>query len=206
MSTIGRKKDSQEVSKHILHIAKCLFAEHGVGAVSMHQVAKAAHIGQATLYRRYANKSDLCMELMAENFKAFADDIRDRLDRLSTMPVQDRLTAVAQRLILFLDEEFEWISVIKLQHRSCEENDQTFFNSPPYQFLFTTYHSLLSEALKGNEIVDLDITFTAHVLITGFPPESYIYVREVLGYTSEQIADYYCQSFIKPLFKVNSSI
>ncbi|MFX3634917.1 MAG: TetR/AcrR family transcriptional regulator [Candidatus Pristimantibacillus sp.] len=204
MSTIGRRKDSQEVSKHILHTAKCLFAEHGVGAVSMHQVAKAAHIGQATLYRRYANKSDLCMELMEENFKAFANDVRNKLDAKSTMSVQDRLTVVAQRLILFLDKEFEWISVINLQSRQCEANDQTFFNSPPYQFLFATYHSLLSEALKNNEIVDIDITFTAHILITGFPPESYMYVREVLGYTSAQIADYYCQSFIKPLFKVKT--
>lgn len=201
MPHTGKKKDSQETSRLILLTAKNLFAEHGVNDVSMHQVAKAAQIGQGTLYRRYANKSDLCMELMKDNFQKFTVQLQFTLAELHTHSVHDRLLAAFQQQIRFFDDQFEWISVIGSQQRTCESNDKMVFNSPPYQYLFTTYQSLLSEAQHKGEIIEIDINFTAHMLITNLFPDSFLYLKEVLGYTPEQIALNYCQTSINPLFK-----
>src|SRR5690242_18987874 len=57
------RRDAAEHRQRILEVARRLFAEQGVEAVSMHQIALAAGIGQGTLYRRYANKSELCLDL-----------------------------------------------------------------------------------------------------------------------------------------------
>ncbi|MFF2092046.1 TetR/AcrR family transcriptional regulator [Paenibacillus sp. NPDC058174] len=199
MPAARKKKDAMEVSKTILHTAKLLFAEHGVESVSMHQVAKAANIGQGTLYRRYANKSDLCMDLMKDNFSTFAASIDKLLLDQKDSSVQERFTLTIHHLIRFLDDEFDWISVIQVP-RHCEPDQATFFNSPPYQFLYRTYQSLLLEAQEKHELIELDIEFVAHMLITSFPPESYMYLKKVKGYSTERIAACFCQTSIDPLF------
>lgn len=199
MTSSGKKKDPQEVSKIILQTAKSLFAEHGVETVSMHQVAKSAQIGQGTLYRRYANKSDLCMDVMKDSFAVFSNEVTQILNDLQERPVMERLCAVSRSVIRFLDEQFKWISIIQM-HRTVEIEEPAFFKSPPYQFLFQTYHSLLAEALESRVIIDLNLELTAHMLISCFPPESYIYIKQVLGYSMQQIADHYCSTFVVPLF------
>ncbi|WP_042164766.1 TetR/AcrR family transcriptional regulator [Paenibacillus gorillae] len=199
MPAAGKKKGSLEVSTTILHTAKLLFAEHGVESVSMHQVAKAANIGQGTLYRRYANKSDLCMDLMKDNFSTFAASIDKLLHDKKDSSVQERFNLTVHHLIRYLDEQFDWISVIHIP-RHCEPDQATFFNSPPYQFLYRTYESLLLEAHEKQELIELDIEFTTHMLITSFPPESFMYMKKVKGYSTDKIAASFCQISIDPLF------
>lgn len=50
----------------ILAAAALLFAEHGVGAVSMDQVAAAAGVGKGTLFRRFGDKAGLAAALLDE--------------------------------------------------------------------------------------------------------------------------------------------
>src|SRR2546430_11323251 len=69
------RRDAAEHRQRILEVAQHLFTEHGVGAVSMHQIAKTAGIGQGTLYRRYAHKGELCMDLLSEHNEQFAEEI-----------------------------------------------------------------------------------------------------------------------------------
>ncbi|GGG74355.1 TetR/AcrR family transcriptional regulator [Paenibacillus radicis (ex Gao et al. 2016)] len=199
MPATRKKKDALEVSKTILHTAKQLFAEHGVESVSMHQVAKAANIGQGTLYRRYANKSDLCMDLMKDNFSTFAANIDKLLHDQKDSPVQERFNLTVFHLMRFFDDKFDWISVIQIP-RHCEPDQATFFNSPPYMFLYDTYHSLLLEAQEKHELIELDIEFTTHLLITSFSPESFMYLKKIKGYPIEKIAACFCQTSINPLF------
>src|SRR5436309_15903750 len=69
------RRDAAEHRQRILEVARRLFAEHGVEAVSMHQIARDAKIGQGTLYRRYAHKDELCMDLLQERQERFVDEI-----------------------------------------------------------------------------------------------------------------------------------
>lgn len=195
-----KKKDSQEVSKMILQTARSLFAEHGVEAVSMHQIAKSTQIGQGTLYRRYANKSDLCMDLMNDIFESLIEEITLMLESMKDLKVQQRLTSVFRRLLHFSNEQLVWLNVIKIS-KPCKPDDMNFFESPNYLQLNSIYLALLEEALSKNEIIPLTPEFTAHTLISAMAPESLIYYSKVLGYSIEQIADNYCGTFINPLFK-----
>jgi AcrR family transcriptional regulator len=51
----------------IIAAARRLFAERGVD-VSLHAIGKAAGVGQASLYRHFANRETLMLALYAENF------------------------------------------------------------------------------------------------------------------------------------------
>ena len=60
----GERRDPAENRRRVLEVARDLFAERGVDHVSMHEIARAAGIGQGTLYRRYAHKGLVCMALL----------------------------------------------------------------------------------------------------------------------------------------------
>ncbi|GLX69543.1 TetR/AcrR family transcriptional regulator [Paenibacillus glycanilyticus] len=199
---IEKKKDSKEVSQMILQAARSLFAEHGVEAVSMHQIAKSIQIGQGTLYRRYANKSDLCMDLMNDTFDNLMDEIKQLLLPCADQPVQFRLTVVFRRLLRFSYDQLEWLNVIRIS-KPCKPDDMDFFESPSYSKLNQLLLSLLSEAQSKKEIISLNPEFTAHLLISTMAPESLLYYSKVLAYPIEQIADNFCKTLIDPLFRPN---
>src|SRR5215471_4341859 len=85
------RRDAAEHRQRILEVARHLFAEQGVEAVSMHQIALAAGIGQGTLYRRYAHKGELCMDLVHEHYEQFIEEIATQLEAAATSPALERL-------------------------------------------------------------------------------------------------------------------
>src|SRR5919206_3528840 len=73
------RRDAAENRKRVLGVAQRLFEEFGVEAVSMHQIAQAAGVGQGTLYRRYPHKGELCRDLLSETFESFRVETEDYL-------------------------------------------------------------------------------------------------------------------------------
>jgi AcrR family transcriptional regulator len=58
------RADAAANRRRILAAAERLFAEHGVDAVSMDEVAAAARVGKGTIYRRFTDKSGLAVALI----------------------------------------------------------------------------------------------------------------------------------------------
>ena len=75
------------------------FAEHGVANVHMAQIAEAARAGKGTLYRRYANKGDLCLALIHDQLSAHQAAILARLQEM-----QQANSRYLERLKFFLVE------------------------------------------------------------------------------------------------------
>src|SRR5437667_12568260 len=67
--------NTEEYCARILITARTLFSERGVDAVSMHQIAQAAGVGQGTLYRRYTHKSSLCEALLSSAIQQFQQEL-----------------------------------------------------------------------------------------------------------------------------------
>ncbi|PYI55769.1 TetR/AcrR family transcriptional regulator [Paenibacillus flagellatus] len=203
MSMNPKRKDARHVSDVILKTARELFAEHGVDAVSMHQIAKTAGIGQATLYRRFAQKGELCMELLQEHFDRLTVEIRDILQRDADKSAKTRLEAVLRMLIRFVNEESTWLRAIQadLLSRTCAEEREHFFQSTPYRFMHDLLCGLLKEAQERGETGPTDAVFVAHVLISSLAPPVNLHLRQTYGYTAERIADTFIASFVEPLFK-----
>src|ERR1700738_378056 len=99
------RRDAAEHRQRILEVARRLFAEHGVDAVSMHQIARDAKIGQGTLYRRYAHKGELCMDLLREHHEQFVAEIATLFATSAASPALVKLDGVLVRCVTFLEEQ-----------------------------------------------------------------------------------------------------
>jgi AcrR family transcriptional regulator len=106
------RRDATEHRQRILEVALRLFAEQGVGAVSMHQIAVAAGIGQGTLYRNYAHKGELCMDLLRERHEQFVEEIAALFATMATSPALERLDGVLAHVVAFLEEQGALLSPI----------------------------------------------------------------------------------------------
>src|SRR5437588_6550717 len=120
------RRDAAEHRQRILEVARGLFAEHGVDAVSMHQIAMAAGVGQGTLYRRYAHKGELCMDLLRERHERFAEEIAVLLAATATSPALERLESVLAKSVALLEEHGTLLGPIAgpdMRDVQCDEAD-----------------------------------------------------------------------------------
>ncbi|MDR3601897.1 MAG: TetR/AcrR family transcriptional regulator [Desulfosporosinus sp.] len=66
------------------------FELNSVEQVSMNQIAIEAQIGPGTLYRRYRNKGELCLDLIKDNIDLLFEDI-EMLSRINILDSREKL-------------------------------------------------------------------------------------------------------------------
>jgi AcrR family transcriptional regulator len=87
----------------VLAAASALFAEQGVAAVSMDQVAAAAGVGKGTLFRRFGDKAGLAAALLDAREAALQEAILRGPPPLGPgAPAADRLAAFADAYLSYL--------------------------------------------------------------------------------------------------------
>jgi AcrR family transcriptional regulator len=198
------RRDAAEHRQRILEVARRLFAEQGVEAVSMHQIAQAAGIGQGTLYRRYANKSELCLDLFREPFKRFGEAIATLLTQVSTTPALERLEGVLARMVQFLEDQNAMGGLIAgTEGRNGQCNDADVFRyvafqtTPWYRWLHELLAGLLTEAVQRSELATLDIPYTADTILSALHPAVYRFQRQERGFSTERILQGLHQIYIE---------
>jgi AcrR family transcriptional regulator len=96
----------------ILDAAARLFAEHGVEAVSMDQVAAAAGVGKGTLFRRFGDKAGLAVALLDARERVLQEAILSGPAPLGPgAPEGERLVAFADA---YLDYAFEYLPLVRM--------------------------------------------------------------------------------------------
>ncbi|MDD6038826.1 MAG: TetR/AcrR family transcriptional regulator [bacterium] len=83
------KKENDRL-KRILDAAYDIFVEKKIEAVSMNEIADAAGIGRATLFRCYASKADLVIAVNAAKWK----EILDELDEIRPVRTVGDISAI----------------------------------------------------------------------------------------------------------------
>ena len=179
------RRDAAESRRRILEEARRLFEEHGVEAVSMHAIAQAAGVGQGTLYRRYANKGDLCFDIIKESTESIISEIVSSLDAASNDPPLLRLDSVLEHVVAFTEDKIQLMGAIRDAY--CGEHRAMQYSNPFYRWIHTCVASLLSEAVARGEVQPLDVTFTADALLGALSPNLYEFQRRERGLTPEQI-------------------
>lgn len=198
-----KRKDAQQLTELILETARGLFTQYGVDTVSMHQIAKTAGVGQATMYRRYAQKGDLCLELIDDQFSRLRVEIEGQLEQLAGTPVLERLISVFRRIVMFTHNEASLLKAIHVslvQSRCLNADAQQFFCSQPYLYLHGTLTGLLKEAMDGGLTVSFEPAFTAHIMIAALAPHTLQHLSERYGYTTDDIIDQLISTLVRPLF------
>lgn len=183
----NERRDAAEHRRRILETAQHLFAAHGVQAVSMHQIAREAGVGQGTLYRRYAHKGDLCIDLLYEGHERLNKHIATLLATKAASPALERLDGVLVSMVTFFEEQWPLLEPVVANTREwlCDVSEQK--SPPPYLWLYELLKSLLTEAVERGELVELDVAYTADAILATLHPMIYRIQRQERGFSQERI-------------------
>ena len=165
----------------VLAAAERLFAERGVDAVSMNDVAAAAGVGKGTLFRRFGDRAGLLRALLSVHESAFQEAfIRGPSPLGPGAPAADRLTAFGRGVLAHGDAHGD-ILVAAETGPPCGR-----FRSAPYRAYRTHVQLLVREAAP-----DVDAEYVADALLAALSAELVHYLRTDRGMPLERIADGY---------------
>ncbi|MCS7460600.1 TetR/AcrR family transcriptional regulator [Paenibacillus doosanensis] len=191
VSARPERRDAAENRRRILQVAMRLFEQHGVEPVSMNQIAAEAKLGPGTLYRRYKNKSELCLDLIKEHLDLLFEDMEAYLERHRTEPPEQRLKGLIRLFIGFREKKSQLLAGVE---DAPPSNRRPRSKSPIYEELHQLILPLFDEMNENGPAPDP--TFRADMLLGAMSRDSYVFQRETRGYTPDEIWEQLCLTFI----------
>ncbi len=180
------RRDAAEHRQHILAVARRLVTEHGVDGVSMQQIARAAGVGQGTLYRRYAHKGALCMALLTENVARAQEDVKTYLASCGpSTPARAQLEYVLSRHVAFNEENAPLLSAAF--EAACGHHRAAHYGHPFYTMMRQTMETLLERAVARGETPPRDTAYMADAILAALAIDLYIHQRAQRGFTPDRI-------------------
>jgi AcrR family transcriptional regulator len=155
------RADAARNRARILEAARSLFAERGVRDVSLEEVARAAGVGKATLFRRFANRGALFLALLDEHERELQDEV------LRGEPPLGPGAPPRERVLAFLDALLR----LSLEHRELLLASETArpgarLQTGAYAFWHRHVSWLLGELRAAG-----DPDLLAHLLLAAFDAE-----------------------------------
>lgn len=168
------RSDAVKNRELLLRTAQRLFAQKGVNAVTMSDVAEQAGVGKGTLYRHFASKVDLCQVLIDQDQRDLQDRTLARL-RLGGSPSGD--------LEWFLREVIAF--VIRNQALVfAEAAIGALIDHPAHLWWRQTIRGLLPRINPR-----IDVEYTTDVLFVMLDPRTIHYQITSRRYSEAHIAD-----------------
>lgn len=185
----SERRDAAANRELILQTAEKLFAKRGVHEVSMADIAQAAGVGKGTLYRRFANKGELCLALMDTQMTEFQNSILFRMQQLNAKgtPKLEQLDQFLDALVYFTDMHSPLLCVA--QSAGLLQQVEERMIQLPHFWQYMTVNGLLKTAVSAQELSpDLDIEYLADALLSPLRADIFRYQREVRGFSLERIS------------------
>ena len=174
----GERRDAAESRRRVLGVARGLFSERGVDAVSMHEVGRAAGVGQGTLYRRFEHKGALCLALLFEGVEGLYE--RARRCEEAGGPALEQLMGLLEDLALFNEENAPLLGAIR--DSVGGERRSEMYRNPFFGWLQATVVALLGRAVdEGEARESLDVEGVAGAVLAPLNVDLYLYQRRELG-------------------------
>jgi len=152
----------------VLRAAARLFAEHGVAAVSMDQVAAAAGVGKGTVFRRFGDKAGLAVALLDAGERELQEAILRGPPPLGPgAGPEARLTAFAGAYLDYLLEHLELVRMSETAAPGAR------YRIGAYRF----WHRHVSILLNGSP----DPDYAAHAFLAALAAEHVSAVLPELG-------------------------
>lgn len=186
LTTRPERMDAATNRARILATAARLFAERGVAQVSMADIAEAAEVGKGTLYRRFANKAELCLALMDTQLRTFQDHILARLgQQIQTgRPYLSQLHDFLGELAAFIDTHIPLLC--EVQRAGLLGSNLT--SSRPHFWQYMTVQGLLNAARRAGELPPhLDTAYLADALLAPLMADIFRFQREGRGFSVDRI-------------------
>jgi AcrR family transcriptional regulator len=187
MPSRSERCDAAANRKLILETAEKLFAEHGVDNVNMAQIAQAAQVGKGTIYRRFANKAELCLALLDTQMTDFQNVMLDRMRHMTVGKVTPlgQLDQFLDALVYFIEDHAPLLCEVQREGLLGSSQDVQL----PHFWLHMTAKGLLRQAVEAGEISPrLDVEYVADALLMSLRANVFWFQRQVRGYSLERIS------------------
>jgi AcrR family transcriptional regulator len=124
---IFHSKPKTELNTHdkILQAARKLFARHGYDGTTTKELAEKAGIAEGTLFRHFANKKAILVEVATQGW---VDLLTDLLTELSEMASYEAISHVMYKRMLRLGDNYDMMRVCFMEvqfHQDLRERIQT---------------------------------------------------------------------------------
>jgi AcrR family transcriptional regulator len=187
------RRDAAENRQRVLAAARQLFDEQGVAAVHMADIAEAAGVGKGTLYRRFANKAELCLALLHDQLVEHQDAMLRRLQEMSAqnLPYLERIKVFLVEVVAFTERHVPLLCEAQQGGQiGGLEGDAPFF---VWQHM--TVQGLLQGAINRGEVsADLDLALVVDLLLAPITASYFRYLRHRRGFSIERIGDALCDA------------
>jgi len=185
----SERRDAAENRQRILEAALSLFNKDGVEKVSMNQIAKEAEVGSGTLYRRYRNKGELCLDLLKENVVIFFEKTEAYLEDNHTAPASEQMKGILSLFIRFRESKAQLLKGV--EDSTVTNRSKSGKRSPIYDELHQLFVGLFDEIdAQSNNV------FKADMLLEALRSEAYLFQREIRGFTPEEVLEQIYALFI----------
>jgi AcrR family transcriptional regulator len=169
------RADAARNRKRVLDAAERLFATRDAREVTMDDIARAAGVGRATLYRRFPTPAAVALALLDEHERRLQGEILRGEPPLGPgAPPAERLAAFYAAMVDLLEDH--------LHLALGAETGSARFHTGAYRFWRLHVRILLAESR------DRDVDATVDVLLAPLAPELYQFQRHELGLSREEIA------------------
>jgi len=184
------RRDAAANRSKILETAERLFAQQGVANVNMADLAQAAEVGKGTLYRRFANKGELCLALMDTQMADFQNGILARMQQMNAdgVPKLEQLAQFIDALVYFTDTHSPLLC--EVQREGLIPNITDTRLQLPHFWQHMTVSGLLRAAATSGEIpADLDTDYLADALLAPLRADIFQFQKSNRGFTLERISN-----------------
>ncbi|WP_123042960.1 TetR/AcrR family transcriptional regulator [Cohnella candidum] len=192
----AERRDAAENRQRILNAAIRLFEQYGVEQVSMNQIAAEAQLGPGTLYRRYRNKSELCQDLIKDHVDLLFEDMEAYLEQNQPEPPYLRLRGILRLFLAFREKKLQLLTGVEESVTSGRPKDRRA-RGPIYHELHKLLVGLYDEmAASGVDQSPPDSVFRADMLLTALSSDSYIFQRDIRGYSPDTMLEQLYRTFV----------
>lgn len=184
----AERRDAVANRYKILQTAERLFAQHGVANVNMADIAQAAGVGKGTLYRRFANKGELCLALLDTQMADFQNGMLSRMQQMNIagLPKLEQLQQFMDALVYFTDTHSPLLC--EVQREGLLPLDNTRLQLPHFWQHMTVSALLRSAAAAGEIPPDLDTDYLADALLSPLKADFFQFQKTNRGFTLERIS------------------
>lgn len=191
----SERSDAAKNRQRILNAAIKLFEQNGVEQVSMNQIANEAQVGPGTLYRRYRNKSELCIDLIKDNADLLFDDIETYLEQNQSTSPSQRLKGILNLFIHFREKKAQLLMGVEYSSSPSTNQLSARIQNPLFNELHQLFVGLFNE-MNAAEQNHFDSVFRADMLLMTLSKDYYSFEREVRSYSPEMILEQLSALFI----------
>jgi AcrR family transcriptional regulator len=113
---VRERLEGDERRAQIVAVARRLFAENGYQATTTRELARAAGVSDALMYRYFKSKDDVLRAVVDQGVTGFAA-MRDAAEAGRTSPLAERLTILGRAFLGVLDAQVDLLVLFAAEHK-----------------------------------------------------------------------------------------